>query len=118
MKEEKDILNNLKRADKPSVPEGFFNSFSDKLISKIEEEDSFLENLPKRKSPEVPDGFFTSFSENILQELEPEVKEGKKAKVIPLRIFLAVASVAAVFTFIVLTTKQNTSPGSDRCIPT
>ena len=35
MKEKKDILNNLKRSDKPSVPEGFFESFSDKLMSNL-----------------------------------------------------------------------------------
>lgn len=106
MKEEKDILNNLKRTEKPSVPAGFFDSFSDKLMSKIEE-DSFLEILPRQNKPTVPEDFFESFSDKLIKEIKPEIKVTKKSKIIPLRIFLAVASVAAVFTFIVLTTKQN-----------
>ena len=107
MKEEKDILNNLKRTDKQSVPEGFFDSFSDNLMSKIND-DSFLELLPKNEKPEVPNGFFDSFSDEVIKSLD--VTPVKKTKIISLRVIMAVASVAAVFAFVVFTTKQNTNP--------
>ena len=106
MKEEKDILNNLPRTEKPSVPNGFFDSFSDKLMAKIEEE-SFLEKLPKQNKPVVPEGFFETFSDKLMKDIEPEIKAVKKTRIIPLRIMFAAASVAAVLTFVVLTTKQN-----------
>jgi hypothetical protein len=102
MKEDKDILNNLKRTETPSVPNGFFDSFSDQLMTKIEGS-TFLENLPKENKPEVPDGFFESFSDNLIKAIKPV----KKTKIISLRNILAVASVAAVLTFVVFTTNQN-----------
>ena len=109
MKEDKDILNNLKRTEKPSVPDGFFDSFSENLMSKINE-DSFLENLPKHNKPEVPSGFFESFSDNLIKEIDTEIKPVKRTKIIPLRIMLAVASIAAVFAIVVLTANQNEEP--------
>tara|TARA_B100000809_G_C14792458_1_gene407157 strand:+ start:48 stop:566 length:519 start_codon:yes stop_codon:yes gene_type:complete len=109
MKEDKDILNNLKRTEKPSVPNGFFDSFSDQLMTNINDS-TFLESLQKENKPEVPNGFFESFSNNLIKEIESEIKPVKKAKIIPLRIMLAVTSVAAVITFVVLVTNQNKQP--------
>lgn len=109
MKEEKDILSNLKKTDQPSVPNGFFESFSDQLMSKIET-DSLLESLPKTNKPAVPEGYFETFSDKLMEKLPATAAPVKKTKIIPLRIMLAVASVAAVLTFVVLTTKQNEQP--------
>lgn len=109
MKKEKEILNNLKRTERPSVPEGFFGSFSDKLMTKIDN-DSFLETLPKHNKPKVPKDFFESFSDKLIKEIESKNKVVKKTKIISMRLMFAAASVAAIFAFFVLTTKQNTQP--------
>ena len=103
MKENKDILNQLNKADKPTVPSGFFDTFSDDLMSKINKDDSFLEDLPKTNKPQVPQGFFDDFSESITQHIE----EKPKTKIISLKIVLTVASIAAVFALVLLTIKPN-----------
>jgi hypothetical protein len=107
MKEEKDILNNLKRTDKQSVPEGFFDSFSDNLMSKLEN-NSFLENLQKNKKPEIPTGFFDSFANDILMKVEETPI--KKTKIISIRLILAGASIAAMFTLFIFNTNYKSDP--------
>lgn len=105
MKEDKNILNNLKRTKKSSVPNGFFDSFADDLFSEIEGE-YLLESLPKNTKPKVPQGFFDDFSTEITAKVQPK----KQTKIIQIKMFISVASVAAVLAIMVLTnpTKNTT----------
>ena len=68
MEEDKDILNHLKKASKPDVPEGFFENFYDELMAKIAEQESSLNNFQKTTKPDVPTGFFEKFSQEMHQQ--------------------------------------------------
>ena len=88
------ILNDLNKRGKPEVPNDFFDSFTDKLMSKIKE-DSFLESLPKHKKPTVPDGFFENFSDKLLDDIKPV----KNTKIITLKRMIAFTAAAAAIIF-------------------
>ena len=100
MSKENNILNQLKRTDRPSVPNGYFDDFASSL--KLDEvSTSFLETVPKNEKPEVSTEFFETFSTDILTQLDPQ----KKGKVISLKsIFISVASVAAVVSLVFFAT--------------
>jgi len=101
VKEDKNILNNLNRTEKPAVANRFFDSFSDGLIKKLEEE-TLLTSLSKNTKPEAPNDFFDKFADEIIAKIQSK----NKFKIIPLRIFIAVASVAAVFAILILTNRD------------
>jgi len=88
-------LDDWNKRAKPSVPNDFFNSFSDKLMSKIEA-DSFLESLPKNEKPTIPDGFFENFGDNLIKDIKPV----KKSKVITLKRIMAFTAAAAAILLI------------------
>lgn len=78
------------------TPEGYFDSFQDKLMEKLSDEESeildFLEN--KNDGFKVPKGYFDGLQKDINKRLNDDVK------VIPIKSFrnhfMATASVAAV----------------------
>ena len=71
MDDKKNILDELKKRQKPSVPEGFFESFSDGLMKRIEE-DNVLDDVHSTTKPEVPEGFFDSFAANLMAKINEE----------------------------------------------
>ena len=99
----KDILNQLKRTDKPTAPENFFTDFSSNISSKIDDE-SFLESLAKTNQPKVPNQFFENFSNKIVKQID----EPKKGKLIRLKhVVISVLSVAAMLVLVFLATQQS-----------
>ncbi len=80
------------------VPEGYFESFGEKLSEKIREPGSFL---PSQEGFSVPEGYFETFNEKLAKRIDlPE------AKVITLyqykKHLWAAASVAAIVAFFLL----------------
>ena len=102
MSKENEILNQLKKAERPSVPNGYFDEFASNL--KLDADDtSFLEALPKSKKPDVPEEFFTEFT----NKLAPQLDHPKKGEVISLKqIFISAASVAAMVAIIFFATNN------------
>jgi len=102
MSKEDKILNELRKTERPSVPNGYFDNFASNL--KLDEIDtSFLEALPKKEKPEIPTDFFETFSTDILINLDSP----KKGKVISLKsIFISVASIAAAVSLVFLMTNK------------
>jgi len=100
MSKEDKILNELRKTERPSVPDSYFDNFYSKL--EFDENNvSFIEEMPKSKKPDVPADFFTSFSEDIKENLEAP----KKGKVVSLKqILFSVASIAAVVSLVFLAT--------------
>ncbi|MGV6861586.1 MAG: hypothetical protein ACWA41_07425 [Putridiphycobacter sp.] len=95
MKQENQILNQLKKTPKPEVPIDFFDSFSEDILSKID--DKKLDFLSKSEKPKVPDNFFETFP----QKLKGEIEKPKKGKVITLRNTLFFTSIAASIALLV-----------------
>jgi hypothetical protein len=85
----KNILNQLKKNNKPNVPEGFFNHFTDDLMSKIESEKSILDAIKKTDKPKVPNSFFDNFAENL------PIENKKKGRIIPLKTVVVFGAIAA-----------------------
>ena len=77
MKEEQDILNQLKKRKKPEVSEGFFDNFYAELSAKIAEEESGLSKLKKSAKPELDADYFKDFSASISQQAEPNTSSNK-----------------------------------------
>ena len=73
------------------IPEGYFDSFEDKLMDKLSKTESAI---PKDNAFKVPDNYFESFNDAL------KVKQNTEAKVIPLfsnkKIFAVAASIAAI----------------------
>jgi hypothetical protein len=74
------------------VPEGYFDSFTDKMKQKLSEEDM---HLPAKDNFKVPENYFENLNEKIVQKID-----GKGTKVIKLRpyrkFYYVAASVAAI----------------------
>jgi len=100
MSKEDNILNKLKKTEKVSVPNDYFDTFFSNL--KLNENDtSFIETLPKNNKPEVSTEFFETFLTEILTKLD----KPKKGKIISLKsILISVASIAAVVSLLFLMT--------------
>lgn len=83
------------------TPEGYFDSFSERLMAKLSEEESFLHSKSSyQEGFLVPDGYFDGVNESIWQKLDKS-----QGKVIQLRsykkYYLAAVSVAAVVIFLI-----------------
>lgn len=61
MKENSEIVNQLKLRAKPSVPENFFTEFEANLFREIEAAPFALDQLKKNKKPSLPQGYFDDF---------------------------------------------------------
>ena len=93
MEENKDILNNLKKTKTPEVPEGFFENFSDDLLSKISDSDNDINKIKKTDKVSVPDGFFENFSDNLMEKINDSTPN--KGRIITLKVMGFVSAVAA-----------------------
>ena len=143
MKDENNILNQLKRREKPAVPVDFFDRFSDELMLRIETESGILGQLKKAEKPTVPEGFFDtllpdvttdeaafsvadlkksplpSLPANYFEEFSDQLmetihpEEKKKGRIIPMRLISAVVAVAAVFTLIFTVVDFGNEPQED-----
>lgn len=96
--------------DKFKTPEGYFNSFNDRLLDKIAQEESII---PKSDGFSVPQGYFKDIHPSVLNKLDKRVP-----KVIALKnytkYFYVAASVAAIFLLVVtLLPKQSQTPQFD-----
>ena len=97
MEENKNILDELKKRQKPQVPQGFFENFYEELMAKIAEKESGLDAFQKTTKPDVPTGFFENFAENITQqtsEQEP-IEQANPTKIFTLRVVGIVSAAAA-----------------------
>jgi hypothetical protein len=106
MKENNDILDALKKRKKPEVPNGFFENFSDSLISNLSEKTE-VEDLSKSDKVNVPEGFFENFSSNLMEKIEAEEK--KPTRIISLRFISYAAAIAAtlLIMFTILPNDEN-----------
>ncbi|MDC6365071.1 MULTISPECIES: hypothetical protein [Flavobacteriaceae] len=81
------------------TPEGYFDSFHERLMDKIQQEETALGEtiIPKSDGFAVPDGYFANLTQDVLSK----TIDGQKGKVIQLgaykKLFYAVAATAAVF---------------------
>lgn len=95
MEEKFNILDQLKKTAKPSVPEGYFENF----YSKLELEGDFNESaigLNKKDKPEVPSDFFANFSADLMDKIkEQEDETAEPERVWPLKLVGFVTAVAA-----------------------
>jgi hypothetical protein len=89
VEKDKNILNQLKKNNRPNVPEEFFDHFSDDLMSKIESEKSILDSIKKTDKPKVPNLFFDNFANNL------PIENKKKGKIISLKTVTVISTIAA-----------------------
>jgi hypothetical protein len=97
VKENKNILNNLNKRQKPEAPKDFFENFSDNLMAKISESDSGLTNFKKTTKPDVPVGFFESFAKDITQQTNDQIpiEQDQPTRIIRMKVMGFVSAVAA-----------------------
>nr|WP_299069185.1 hypothetical protein [uncultured Allomuricauda sp.] len=78
--------------NKFKTPEGYFDSFNERLMEKIAKEESII---PKADGFGVPDDYFKNLNDNIISKLDE-----KEPKVIPLKsykkFYYIAASIAAI----------------------
>lgn len=93
------------------TPEGYFESFTDKLLDRMAEEEA---NFPKKEGFAVPEDYFEGLDKRILTRLD----EKPETKVVQLRSYrkyvYAAASIAAIFLLVFgLQWNSNTPPEFD-----
>ena len=71
MENKKDILEGLKKAERPLVPDGFYNQFWIDLMQRIEQDSGVLVQLKKSEKPAVPEDFFSNLTASIGPEDSP-----------------------------------------------
>ncbi|NVN18587.1 hypothetical protein GUA46_09545 [Muricauda sp. HICW] len=93
-----------------NTPEGYFESFNDRLMDKIKAEEAHENGgiIPKTDGFAVPDGYFDQVESSILSKTSR-----KEVKVIPLisnrNFYYSVAAIAAIFILIFNITGNPTS---------
>lgn len=90
----KDKKNNFK------TPEGYFESFHDRLMDRIQEEEAEASSIiPKSDGFSVPEGYFDAFTEKVVSQIDQ-----KEVKVVQLKsyrkFYYSAAAIAAVFLLI------------------
>lgn len=93
-----------------NTPEGYFDSFNDRLMDKIKAEEAHENGgiIPKTDGFAVPDGYFDQVASSILSKTVQ-----KEVKVVPLisnrNFYYSVAAIAAIFILIFNITGNPTS---------
>ena len=103
MEEKFDIFDSLKKTEKPTVPEGFFEKFSNNLPSMIED-DTDIQGLNKSEKNAVPTGFFDNFSDQLMDKIneqENHSPDENNSGIFTLRRLAIVVAVAACFAMII-----------------
>ncbi|WP_299317781.1 hypothetical protein [uncultured Maribacter sp.] len=85
------------------TPEGYFDSFEDKLMDKLSKTES---TIPKDSAFKVPDNYFESFNESLKGKLE---NEPKVISFFPIKKIIAVAASIAAIAIIALNYNWNSS---------
>lgn len=80
-----------------NTPEGYFESFNERLMAriKVEEEEVNTDFLPKTDGFGVPQGYFDDFETKVLQNTTQ--KKNKVIQLFPKQVYYAAASIAALF---------------------
>ncbi|MFD2586933.1 hypothetical protein ACFSQJ_08325 [Croceitalea marina] len=76
------------------TPEGYFNSFNERLMDKIAKEES---NIPKNDGFSVPEAYFDTFNSTVSDKVKPKVVQLHSYR----KYYYAVASVAAIVLMVV-----------------
>ena len=110
MEEKFNILDNLKKSEKPQLPTNYFEQFSEQLMDKLDVE-TIESNLSKANAPEVPDGFFDSFADELMDKIKAEETSEtnpskSKGRIIALRV-MGFAAAAACLLLIINLVKSN-----------
>lgn len=101
----KDKENNFK------TPEGYFDSFHDRLMDKIKQQEGEMEDsiIPKLDGFTIPEGYFEHLPEKVLSKLD-----FKESKVIQLKsykkFYYSAAAIAALFLLIFGLNWKTTAP--------
>ena len=88
--------------NKFKTPEGYFESFNDRLMDKIAKEDAII---PSNDGFSVPEGYFEEFSSKVLPRVETKVVSLKSYR----KYYLAAASVAAIAILTLFFNQESTS---------
>lgn len=79
MNKNQDILNQLKKRQKPELEAGFFELFLERLMVLVAGPNAGSKTVDlsaeKRKKPTVPEGFFDDFSSNLMGKIEELERE-------------------------------------------
>jgi len=78
------------------TPDGYFNSFEDRLMGKLSKPES---TLPKDSTFKVPDNYFESFNDKLKNKLK---NEPKVIQLFPIKKIMAVAASIAVIAILAL----------------
>lgn len=89
------------------VPEGYFESFDERLAVKLAEE-----TLPKESGFKVPDGYFGNLEESVLQQVEKQTT----VKVVPLYKRKSVIYITSIAACLALVLTLFTSTGTEETI--
>lgn len=111
MEENKDILNQWKRSEKPEVPDGFFDSFANQLNDDLTDH-SFIDGFKSQQQAQVPNDFFDSFPTQMCQMVDEGTHAEKSTKIIRMRWVAAVTTVAAAVLFFIFNPFQSTTENS------
>ncbi len=68
MENKKDILNGLRKSQRPTVPDGFYDQFWSDLMERIQNESGILGQLKKTEKPAIPEDFFANLTSSITAE--------------------------------------------------
>ncbi len=103
------ILDQLKKSDKPKLPDDYFVDFLPEI--EIDEQETLI-GLTKTEKPIVPEGFFENFEANLTIQLKKEepIDKVKKGRIIPLKYWAPIVSIAAIFALIFLTVDFSEEP--------
>ena len=85
------------------TPEGYFDSFEDKLMDKLSKTES---TIPKDSPFKVPDNYFESFNESLKGKLD---NEPKVIRLFPIKKIMVVAASIAAIALIALGYNWNSS---------
>ena len=88
------------------VPESYFETFEERLFSKMAEE-----NFPKTTGFKIPDHYFENLQVQVLNEVETSEKPKKVIQLFPRKYFGYAAAIAAclILGFTFFNTQHNTS---------
>lgn len=65
MENKRNILDGLRKSEKPLVPEGFYDQFWTDLMQRIQNESGILGQLKKSEKPSVPEDFFSKLTVSL-----------------------------------------------------
>ncbi|UWX53696.1 hypothetical protein NYZ99_11060 [Maribacter litopenaei] len=87
-----------------TTPKGYFDSFEDNLLDKINKETS---GIPKKEGFNVPESYFDRFQENIMTKIREEESTPKVIQFLPIYKFVAIAASFAAMVVLVISIDWN-----------